>query len=161
MDGRLRITLSTATSTVISAVAVFLATPAVGLAYGQQVSPDSSAALISAAEQGDARAQFNLGLMYDNGHGVPENDAEAVRWYRAAAEQGNAPAQFNLGFMYANGHGVPEDYVLAYAWMNLAGAQGVDEAQEAKDRLSRDMTREQVARAQELSVELLRKAGGK
>ena len=42
------------------------------------------------AEQGDATAQFNLGLMYDTGEGVPENDAEAVRWYRMAAEQGDA-----------------------------------------------------------------------
>ena len=46
-----------------------------------------------AAEQGNANAQFNLGLMYANGEGVPEDDAEAVRWYRLAAEQGNANAQ--------------------------------------------------------------------
>jgi hypothetical protein len=44
--------------------------------------------------------------MYDNGEGVPENDAEAVRWFRLAAEQGNALAQSNLGVMYANGEGV-------------------------------------------------------
>jgi len=41
-------------------------------------------------------AQFNLGLMYDFGEGVPEDDEEAVRWYREAAEQGNAAAQVNL-----------------------------------------------------------------
>ena len=110
----------------------------------------------AAAEQGDVSAQYNLGVMYDNGESVPEDDAEAVRWFRAAAEQGDASAQYNLGFMYAIGEGVPEEYVLAYAWMNLAGAQGHDGAQEAKDRLSRRMTREQVARAQELSVKLLR-----
>ena len=40
------------------------------------------------AEQGDATAQFNLGLMYDTGEGIPQNDTEAVRWYRLAAEQG-------------------------------------------------------------------------
>ena len=61
------------------------------------------------AEQGNAAAQSNLGVMYANGEGVPEDDAEAVRWYRLAAEQGYAAAQFNLGFMYANGEGVPED----------------------------------------------------
>ena len=44
------------------------------------------------AEQGDAHAQFNLGIMYDNGWGVPENDAEAVKWWRKAAEQGYADA---------------------------------------------------------------------
>ena len=45
-------------------------------------------------------AQFNLGAMYGTGRGVPQDDAEAVRWYRLAAEQGNADAQFNLGVVY-------------------------------------------------------------
>ena len=44
------------------------------------------------AEQGYASAQYNLGLMYDNGEGVPRDDAEAVRWYRLGAEQGYAGA---------------------------------------------------------------------
>ena len=61
------------------------------------------------AEQGHAKAQYNLGLMYDNGEGVPENDSEAVKWYRLAAEQGIATAQYNLGIMYDNGEGVPEN----------------------------------------------------
>ena len=47
--------------------------------------------------------------MYANGQGVPEDDAEAVRWYRLGAEQGDAAAQSNLGVMYATGQGVPED----------------------------------------------------
>ncbi len=50
-----------------------------------------------AADQGDADAQLNLGFMYDHGEGVPQNYAEAVRWYRMAADQGNAIAQHNLG----------------------------------------------------------------
>ena len=49
--------------------------------------------------------------MYTKGEGVPENDTEAVKWYRMAAEQGIASAQYNLGVMYANGQGVPQDYV--------------------------------------------------
>ena len=52
------------------------------------------------AEQGDVRAQFNLGAMYDHGMGVPPNYAEAARWYRKAAEQGDAGAQHNLSLMY-------------------------------------------------------------
>ena len=59
------------------------------------------------AEQGDVFAQFELGLMYDNGDGVPKNDAEAVRWYRLAAERGDRAAQANLGVKYAQGDGVP------------------------------------------------------
>ena len=61
------------------------------------------------AEQGNASAQSDLGFMYDNGLGVPEDDAEAVRWYRLAAEQGNALAQDKLGFAYAWGEGLPEN----------------------------------------------------
>ena len=105
-------------------------------------------------KQGNALAQINLGLMYAEGEGVPENDAEAVRWYRKAAEQGNALAQSNLGLMYAEGEGVPEDYVLAYAWWNLAAAQGDKGAVKAKDALRPSMTAEQIARAQELSATL-------
>ena len=48
------------------------------------------------AEQGNARAQYNLGYMYDKGQGVPQNYKTAVKWYRLAAEQGNARAQNNL-----------------------------------------------------------------
>ena len=58
-----------------------------------------------AADQGDAGAQYNLGVMYDNGQGVPQNYAEAVKWYRLAADQGDASAQYNLGVMYDNGRG--------------------------------------------------------
>ena len=81
------------------------------------------------AEQGNATAQFNLGVMYDNGEGVPKDDAEAVRWYRLAAEQGTAAAQFNLGLMYANGEGVPEDDAEAVRWYRLAAEQGDATAQ--------------------------------
>ena len=76
------------------------------------------------AEQGDAVAQYNLGLMYDFGDGVPENDAEAVNWYRLAAEQGHADAQYDLGFMYDVGLGVPEDYAEAVKWYRLAADTG-------------------------------------
>ena len=82
-----------------------------------------------AAEQGDADAQFNLGDMYANGRGVPQDDAEAVRWYRLAAEQGHASAQFDLGFGYANGRGVPQDYAEAVRWYRLAAEQDDASAQ--------------------------------
>ena len=49
------------------------------------------------AEQGDAKAQFNLGNRYYNGQGVPQDYKEAVKWYRLSAEQGVAQAQYNLG----------------------------------------------------------------
>ena len=62
------------------------------------------------AEQGLAGAQYNLGIMYSIGHGVPQDYGEAVKWLRKAAEQGDAQAQHNLGNMYRLGHSVSEDY---------------------------------------------------
>ena len=67
--------------------------------------------------------------MYANGEGVPEDDKEAVKWYRLAAEQGHAQAQYNLGLMYANGEGVPEDDKEAVKWYRLAAEQGHAQAQ--------------------------------
>ncbi len=72
------------------------------------------------AKQGMADAQYKVGVMYGEGLGVPQDDAEAARWYRKAAEQGYAEAQFNLGSMYYHGHGVPQDYVQAHMWSNVA-----------------------------------------
>ena len=74
-------------------------------------------------------ARFSLGPLYDNGDGVPEDDVEAVRWYRLAAEQGLDVAQYSLGVMYANGTGVPEDDAEAVRWYRLAAEQGYDVAQ--------------------------------
>jgi hypothetical protein len=76
------------------------------------------------AQQGDAYAQYNLGLMYFNGQGVPQDYGQAMQWYRQAAEQGFAQAQHNLGFMYANGQGVPQDYGQAVQWYRRAAEQG-------------------------------------
>ena len=81
------------------------------------------------ADQGHAYAQYYLGLMYANGEGVVEDDAEAVRWYRLAADQGLAIAQVNLGLKYANGEGVPEDDAEAVRWYRLAADQGDANAQ--------------------------------
>ena len=94
--------------------------------------------------------------MYDFGLGVPENDKEAVKWYRLAAEQGNAAAQNNLGIMYDLGEGVLQDYVKAHVWLNLSAAQGKKKAAERRDRLRQQMTAEQVAEAQKLAAELFK-----
>ena len=81
------------------------------------------------AEQGNADAQFNLGVMYANGNGVVQDYKEAVKWYRKAAEQGNALAQSNLGFMYKKGDGVVQDYKEAVKWYRKSAEQGDASAQ--------------------------------
>ena len=77
-----------------------------------------------AAEQGHASAQSNLGVKYAKGEGVPQDAAEAVKWFRRAAEQGHAGAQSNLGVNYANGEGVPQDLAEAVKWYRRAAEQG-------------------------------------
>jgi TPR repeat protein len=81
------------------------------------------------AEAGDVEAQYNLGVMYDNGQGVLQDYAEAARWYRLAADQGNANAQYNLGNTYSNGQGVLQDYAEAVRLFRLAADQGYANAQ--------------------------------
>ena len=76
-----------------------------------------------AADQGHAKAQYNLGLMYDEGRGVPQSDTEAVKWYRKAADQGHAKAQYNLGWMYRDGRGVAQDDSEAAKWYRMAADQ--------------------------------------
>jgi len=82
-----------------------------------------------AAEQGDARAQCNLGVRYYYGEGVPRDYAEELTWYHKAAEQGHARAQFNLGVYYARDEGVPRDYAKALKWYRKAADQGDAPAQ--------------------------------
>jgi hypothetical protein len=105
-----------------------------------------------AAEQGDAAAQSNLGNMYDNGKGVQQDYKTAVMWYTKAAEQGDATAQSNLGVMYASGEGVPESHIKAYVWWSMAKANGNEIAKDNIEILKAQMTKEQIAKAQELAA---------
>lgn len=99
-----------------------------------------------ASDQGYAKAQFNLGCYYDHGEsesvrfvrggpsvttkfGVPENHAEALKWYRKAAENGHARAQYLMGKSYHSGKGVPEDHAQAVKWWRMAAGQGHPESQ--------------------------------
>jgi TPR repeat protein len=82
-----------------------------------------------AAEQGDADAQTDLGLMYDNGEGVAQDYVEARKWYLKAAEQNDPLAQNNLASMYHSGDGGPQDNVEALKWYRKAAEQGIAAAQ--------------------------------
>merc|ERR1712185_215740 len=76
--------------------------------------------LEEAADQGYAQAQYILGIMHSNGHGVAQDYSAAMKWYRMAADQENAQAQYNLGNMYSNGQGVAQDYSAAMKWYRMA-----------------------------------------
>jgi TPR repeat protein len=131
--------------------------------YGVLKDPKEAARWwIKAAEQGNALAQFSLAKKYQGGKGVLQDHKEAVRWYRKAAEQGYGPAQLDLGEMYHSGLGTLEDYVTAYAWFNIAqanrGKRDVGAlAKHRKNTISRTMTPEQIAKAEELLKEMVKK----
>jgi len=82
-----------------------------------------------AADAGSTAAQCNLGWLYQNGLGVPQDDAQALGWYRRAAEAGHAMAANNLGVMYKNGWGTERDYREAMRWYRHAADAGNVQAQ--------------------------------
>ncbi len=87
------------------------------------------AALQPLASEGEGDAQLFIGILYENGLGLPRNYDAAVRWYGIAAEQGLPSAQNNLAAMYAAGQGVPQDYAQAAKWYRRAAEQGDPAAQ--------------------------------
>ncbi|MDE2730336.1 MAG: serine/threonine-protein kinase, partial [Bacteroidota bacterium] len=102
------------------AVAILLLIVLGGTGYA--IIKDNSAA--NRAERGDPNAQLKLGEMYAEGRGVPQDNQEAVKWFRLSAEQGNAGGQFRLGEIYAEGRGVPQDNQEALKWFRLSAEQG-------------------------------------
>ena len=98
-----------------------------------------------------------LGVIYDNGQGVPQDYKAAVKWYSLAAEQGHAFAQYNLGVSYTNGEGVIQDNVYAHMWWNLSASTGNEKARENRDIVAEDMTPSQLEKAQDLARECVAK----
>jgi hypothetical protein len=101
------------------------------------------------AEQGDPAAQFSVGARYATGEDVPQDYAEAVRWFSMAAEQGHIVSQATLGAYYWAGRGVPQDLVKAYFWSVLAQAGGDEASKYRVSVLASRMTRAQVTAAQQ------------
>jgi hypothetical protein len=102
------------------------------------------------AAQGNANAQYNLGVMYANGNGVPKDYKQVVHWYHKAAGQGDAGAQYNLGVMYEYGIGVLQDYKNAYMWFNLARYNGKN-IKDTLDFITPKMTSKSINEAQSMS----------
>lgn len=99
------------------------------------------------AEQGDGLAQNNLGILYDEGHGVAQDFARAAAWYRKAAEQGHDDAQNNLGRLYENGLGVEQDLVRAHMWYNLAATRGNGAGLDNMDGVAAKMAEAEIGEA--------------
>ena len=81
------------------------------------------------AEQGNSLAQYNVGLIYNNGNGIPRDAITAAEWFRLAADQGDVRAQYMLGVMYARGDGVSKDLKTSVKWFKTSAEQGFPLAQ--------------------------------
>jgi TPR repeat protein len=132
-----------------------LAFPALGADFAKGLSAyekgDYAAALNEwkpLAADGNAAAEFNLGLLYYDGHGVPQDFSEATRWFERAAEQGYTKAQHNLGAMYGIGKGVKRDYGLAYKWLSLCAAAGEESCTAQRDLVAQKLSKSKLEAAQ-------------
>jgi putative methionine-R-sulfoxide reductase with GAF domain len=108
------------------------------------------------AEQGDVTAQSSMGVRYAAGEDVPQDYAEAVRWFSLAAEQGDVKSQAILGAYYWAGRGVPQDLVKAYFWSVLAQAGGDEASKYRVPALASRMTHAQIAAAQQQANDWIR-----
>ena len=102
------------------------------------------------AQKGDVDQMFLVGVMYDIRHDVAQDHTEALRWYLKAAEQGYVGAQYNPGAAYYLGYRVPQNYVEALKWFSIANVTGLERAIVNRDIMTKLMTLDQIAEAQDL-----------
>ena len=132
---------------------------ALGLMYldGSGVSRDNKQAFYwirKSAKQGNTYAQATVGGMYSSGQGVSKDNKQAFYWMKKAAETGNVTFQSALGSMYYyNGEAVPKNLIYAYLWLNLAVSNGDEDAARLRNQISTEMSSEQIAVAQVLSIQ--------
>lgn len=107
------------------------------------------------AEAGNQNAQYNLGVLYQRGLGIPKSRKDATLWYRKAAAQGNQHASFALAVMYGSAKGRRFDPVEAYVWFWIAAQQGHPDGRTNMYRVSRAMSLDQISEARKLSEQRL------
>jgi TPR repeat protein len=112
--------------------------------------------LAAAASRGNPHAQAQLGFMYENGFGVPQNYSAAADLYQRAATQGDVFGQSRLGLSYDKGHGVPKNMILSYKWLDLAAAKAAgrerDYYRRLRDAVASKMTSDQIVEGQRLAL---------
>ena len=106
---------------------------------------------LKAAEQSHSLAQFNLGIMYAAGQGMPRDEVKSMVWMQKAADAGDAGAQFKVGLKYHRAslaglpEAAPESRIEAFKWLQLAEVQGYRGSAAARAFVALKMTREDVA----------------
>jgi uncharacterized protein len=116
-------------------------------ASGQRPRATSLAELQRIANQGDADAQWQMGIRCHAS--FPPDDAQAMQWFERAADQGYVAAQSTLGAYYWAGRGVPSDLSKAYMWSAIAFAGGDENSKIRLEGLASQMTRAQISAARQ------------
>ena len=100
-------------------------TPAVATSQNNRAEEEATAKEVrKSAEEGNASAQYRLGLLYDGGVGVPQDYRQAKEWFEKAAKQGHVGAQADLGTLYLQGAGAPQSVQMAMFWFSQAAEHG-------------------------------------
>lgn len=108
------------------------------------------------AEAGDMQAQFEMGELYYHGERTDQDLPTALQWYEQASIQGHPDAQYRLGLMHMAGEGVERSLPQAYIMLKMAAVNGQDAAMDASDRLTEEMSSEEVAAASQVLGTLFR-----
>lgn len=102
------------------------------------------------ADQGNAKAQYNLGRMYSKGDYVSLNQEKAVNWYRKSAEQGYKKGLNNLGLAYYLGNGVQKNYKIAYMFFGVAAELGHERSKKNVGIVSKHLSKRDIEDAKEM-----------
>ena len=110
-----------------------------------------------AAENGNHYAQYDLGGLYNKGKGVKRDRKAGAKWIKLSAEQGYNWAQLAMATIYKDGRGVIQDNIYAHMWGNIAASNGLAYAGEIRDEVADRMHHSEIAEAQKLARECVRK----
>lgn len=113
--------------------------------------------LIPLAEHGHPAAQYNIGVMHEWGNGMPQDNANALKWYKRSAERSHKDAQNNLGALYSKGEGTEQNFIEALKWFIIATKNGSEGGQKNILIVEKRMSYEQISQAQKLANDWMRK----
>ena len=112
--------------------------------------------LMPLAESGHAAAQYNIGVMHEWGNGVPQDNSQALRWYKRSAERFHKDAQNNLGALYSKGEGTEQNFIEALKWFIISAENGSEGGQKNIRILEKRMSYEKISQAKKLANDWMR-----
>ena len=112
--------------------------------------------LMPLAESGHAAAQYNIGVMHEWGNGVPQDNSQALKWYKRSAELSHKDAQNNLGALYSKREGTEQNFVEALKWFLISAENGSEGGQKNIRILEKRMNYEKISQAQKFANDWMR-----